>query len=982
MDLCTTLCVNIVVVSCFSLIELFIKFACSSLVYITQLLLIMSGDIELNPGPPQSKLRQCRLLYSNIRGLHKNIKDLAIASKQFDILFCTETLVSDMRHISELLIPGFKKPMLLKRNAIPRACGMAVYVRDGYSASHNRLAECGCHEVQVMKVCGRLHNFYLFSIYRNPDLDDSIFDCLQSSMASIQESDRKASFIFIRDFNAHHRDWLNSVSPTDCHGVAAFDFATQSGCEQLITEATHRSGNCLDLLFTDSSGIVAANVGPPVGSSDHNIVSANIKINQFVPNVSFSRKIYLKSRADWDSIHSDLLNLDWCSIYRHNDVASCLNDHLVNIIERRVPTRILKFRIKDKAWFNDECRQAYNEKQSAYRLWSNNKSDLCWRNFTRLRAEAQSIYDAAEREYNNGIKETLSSTNQPHKWWSTLKAALFGVDSSMPPLLKVDGSVTHCPKEKADLLADIFDSKQSNESIDLPQTCFPDVKLSSLAFRSREVKQLLLDLDNYGGTDPNGIFPLFLKKNAQVLAPKISAFLRKLVRAGSFSSFWRLGNIAPLPKGVSASSDPSDYRPISITPVLSKIFERLLSKRLSKFVESNDMLPNLQFGFRKGRGTCDALLTISSELQKALDCGHEARMVGLDFSAAFDMVNHSALIYKLKLLGIGGPILNILIEFLTGRIQRVAVDGQLGDIRNVISGVPQGSVLGPLLFIIYTSDMCVSLENKLVAYADDATLVASIPSPNLRSSVAESLNRDLTRINEWCKLWGMKLNPQKTQSMIISRSKTLYPQHSELHINNTVLATCNSFKILGLTFDNKLTFEKHIRNVASGISQKIGILRKCFKVFGDEAIMLNCFNSFILPCMEYCAPVWSSAANSHLKILDRNLSAIKFLIPNLKIDLWHRRQISSLCMLHKVYHFQNHPLHASLPDLSHPVRNTRQAAAANSVTFLNMRYNTNQYSRCFIPATVRMWNTLPSVVVESVDNQRFKFGANSFLINI
>ena len=101
-----------------------------------------------------------------------------------------------MRHISDLLIPGFKKPMLLKRNAIPRARGMAVYVREGYSASRNRLAECGCHEVQVMKVCGRLHNFYLFSIYRNPDLDDSVFDCLLSSMASIQESDRKGVIYF------------------------------------------------------------------------------------------------------------------------------------------------------------------------------------------------------------------------------------------------------------------------------------------------------------------------------------------------------------------------------------------------------------------------------------------------------------------------------------------------------------------------------------------------------------------------------------------------------------------------------------------------------------------------------------------------------------------------------------------------------------------------------------------------------------------
>ena len=113
---------------------------------------------------------------------------------------------------------------------------------------------------------------------------------------------------------------------------------------------------------------------------------------------------------------------------------------------------------------------------------------------------------------------------------------------------------------------------------------------------------------------------------------------------------------------------------------------------------SNNLLPDLQFGFRRGRGTCDALLTISSDLQEALDYGHEARMVGLDFSAALDKVNHVALIYKLKLLGIGGPVLNILIEFLTDRTQRVVIDGQLGDIRNVISGVLQGSVLGPLLF--------------------------------------------------------------------------------------------------------------------------------------------------------------------------------------------------------------------------------------------------------------------------------------------
>ena len=276
--------------------------------------------------------------------------------------------------------------------------------------------------------------------------------------------------------------------------------------------------------------------------------------------------------------------------------------------------------------------------------------------------------------------------------------------------------------------------------------------------------------------------------------------------------------------------------------------------------------------------------------------------------------------------------------------------------------------------------MWFGLENLLVAYADDATLIAVVPSPNMRCAVAESLNRDLARIGAWCGTWGMKLNPLKTQTMVVGRSRTRDPPHPSLCINGVSLDTYDSFKILGVTFDKKFTFELHLRSISSSVAQKIGLLRKSLKIFGDQAILIKCFNSFILPCLEYCSPVWSSAADVHLKLLDKNLRACKFLIPDLKVDLWHRRSISSLCMLFKIFQNPGHPLHSELPNMARPVRVTRGALNLNSRSFSVVRCSTTQYSRCFIPATINLWNDLPSDTVELSELQKFKVAANAFLL--
>ena len=208
-------------------------------------------------------------------------------------------------------------------------------------------------------------------------------------------------------------------------------------------------------------------------------------------------------------------------------------------------------------------------------------------------------------------------------------------------------------------------------------------------------------------------------------------------------------------------------------------------------------------------------------------------------------------------MGIGGSVLSILTQFLSNRSMQVMVDGCRSNPLNVVSGVPQGSVLGPLLFHLHTSELFSILQNKLIGYADDSTLMAVVPSPGVRVPVAVSLIRDHGRVSEWYDLWGMKLNANKTKTMIVSRSRTMHLQSPPLTIGGTVLKESDYLVILGVTFDSEMTFEKHLHSVSRTASQRLGILRKSWRVLHDSSLLAGCFR--VLSCQFWSIVLQSGA---------------------------------------------------------------------------------------------------------------------------
>ena len=367
---------------------------------------------------------------------------------------------------------------------------------------------------------------------------------------------------------------------------------------------------------------------------------------------------------------------------------------------------------------------------------------------------------------------------------------------------------------------------KNNSSLLANQIFLTQSRLTSLDFDEDELFKIIraLNINKAHGHDDISI--RMIKICDKSLIKPLSFLFKTAVRSSHYPDIWKKSNIIPVHKK-NDKQLVNNYRPISLLPVFGKIFEKIIFNKTYKFLLEEKLLNPNQSGFRPSDSCINQLIAITHEIFKAFDCNPplKVRSVFLDISKAFYKVWHKGLIYKIKSMDVSGQLLNLLENYLTNRHQRVLLNGQNSAWAPVFAGVPQGSILGPLLFLIYINDLPNGLKANAKLFADDTSLFAIVKD---KQESADILNNDLLTISKWVFNWKMLFNPdpkKPAQEVIFSRKKQ-FQIHPTINLNNVEVERASYQKHLGIILDENLNFIQHIDSAISKINKGIAVIKK------------------------------------------------------------------------------------------------------------------------------------------------------------
>ena len=471
----------------------------------------------------------------------------------------------------------------------------------------------------------------------------------------------------------------------------------------------------------------------------------------------------------------------------------------------------------------------------------------------------------------------ISPNTITKKFWSYVKSS--NKSNRIPDKMHLDGCFRKKPKEIADLFNQNFVNQFSDESLYNININFNDDKFFDFSISANSIYQQLIRLDINKSTGPDNISALVLKKCATTIAFPLHLLFNLSFKTGSLPSDWKLAHIVPIHKK-GDKGDIENYRPISLTSIISKLFEKCIRDEL--FLECKHLLHDTQHGFLTSKSCTTQLVSFSHDISVGLNSNNLIDVIYLDFAKAFNTVNHDIILLKLKNeYNIDGLMLKFIKEYLQERKQRVAVNGTLSDIRAVKSGVPQGSILGPLLFILFINSMQnrVSPGTQIALYADDTKLWRRIVTPNDH----EILQRDINALFQWSIENKMRFHAKKCK--VLSINHFHYNLFSELpfflfpyQIDNVLLDYCTEEKDLGIIITSKFNFSNHQQVVLSKAINQFNLLRRTCHFVKNSYKRRTLYLTLVRSLLEHGSQIWSPSISALIKFENFQKSCVKWIL--------------------------------------------------------------------------------------------------------
>ena len=476
-----------------------------------------------------------------------------------------------------------------------------------------------------------------------------------------------------------------------------------------------------------------------------------------------------------------------------------------------------------------------------FRLYQREKSSDSKVKFRQASNRCERVLEAAKLAYANKTKESITSQKLGScNFWRIANSVLNKGKSAIPPLFN-GPEVLSSASDKAKLFAENFslNSDLDDKGVSLP--VFPsraNVKLHNISVTPNMVRKVVMNFDLSKASGPDCI-PVVVLKNCE---PELSYILaerfNKCLKESCFPDCWKVSSVVPAFKNVGERSTVKNCRPVILLSVVSKVFEKLVNNRIVEHLEKCGLFSDFQYGFRSCRSTADLLTVVSDRIARAFNRSGATRAVVLDISKAFDRVWHAGLLHKLKSYGISGQIFGLISSFLSNRQLRVVLDGKSSQEHPVNARVPQGSILGPTLFLLYIIDLPDDAICDITIYADDTTIYSKCDRASdlwQQLELVSELESDLRDTVDWGKKWLVDFNAGKTQLVSFDRSNN--NGSINVKMGGSILEEKSSFKMLGLTFSSKLDWGSYIISIAKTASKKIGAIIRFMKFLSPEVAL-------------------------------------------------------------------------------------------------------------------------------------------------